>query len=77
MSVKHALSKLQSYSDELGLTLARSEDSFKWFQVSLRFAKKISAEIAKEAYLNFELEELASLDAILDAGWDWLVEVLY
>jgi endonuclease III len=76
MSIKQALSKLQSYSEELGLTLTRSEDRFKWFLASILFAKRISAKTAKETYLNFELEELTSPDAILNAGWDQLVKVL-
>jgi endonuclease III len=76
MSLKHALSKLQSYSDELGLDLTKPEDRFKWFLASVLFAKRISAETAKETYLYFEQEELTSPDAILQAGWDRLVEVL-
>lgn len=76
MSVKHALSKLQSYSDELNLDLTKPEDRFKWFLASVLFAKRISAETAKETYLYFEQEELTSPDAILQAGWDRLVEVL-
>jgi endonuclease III len=76
MSVKRALSKLQSYSDELGLDLTKPEDRFKWFLASVLFAKRISAETAKETYLCFEQEELTSPDAILQAGWDRLVEVL-
>jgi endonuclease III len=76
MSVKRALSKLQSYSDELGLDLTRPEDRFKWFLASVLFAKRISAETAKETYLYFEQEELTSPNAILHAGWDRLVEVL-
>jgi len=76
ISVKHALSKLQSYSNELGLDLTRPEDRFKWFLASLLFAKRILAETAKETYLYFEQEELTSPDAILHAGWDRLVEVL-
>jgi endonuclease III len=76
MSVKHALSKLQNYSDELGLDLTKPEDRFKWFLASVLFAKRISAETAKETYLYFEQEELTSAEAILQAGWDRLVEVL-
>jgi endonuclease III len=76
MSVKRALSKLQSYSHELGLDLTRPEDRFKWFLASVLFAKRISAETAKETYLYFEQEELTSPDAILHAGWGRLVEVL-
>jgi len=76
MTVKEALSKLQSYSHELGLDLSKSEDRFKWFLASVLFAKRISAQTAKETYLYFEQEELTSPDAILEAGWDRLVEVL-
>jgi endonuclease III len=74
--VKRALSKLQSYSEELGLDLKKSEDRFKWFLASILFAKRISAETAKETYLHFEQGKLTSADAILQAGWDRLVEVL-
>jgi endonuclease III len=76
MSVKHALSKLQSYSVELGLNLTKPEDRFKWFVASVLFAKRIRAETAKETYLYFEQEELTSPDVVLQAGWDHLVEVL-
>jgi endonuclease III len=76
LSVKQALSKLKSYSVELGLDLAKPEDRFKWFLASVLFAKRISAETAKETYRYFEQEELTSPNAILEAGWDRLVEVL-
>ena len=76
MSVKRALSKLQSYSEELNLDLTKAEDRFKWFLASVLFAKRIRAETAKGTYLYFEQEELTSPDAILQAGLDRLVEVL-
>ena len=76
MNVKEALSKLQSYSKELGFDLTKAEDRFKWFLASILFAKRISAETAKETYLYFEQEDLTSTDAMLEAGWDRLVEVL-
>jgi endonuclease III len=76
MSVKFALSKLRSFSEELGLDLTKPEDRFKWFLASVLFAKRISAETAKKTYVYFEQEELTSPDAILNAGWDRLVEVL-
>jgi len=76
MSVKRDLSKLQNYSDELGLDLTKPEDRFKWFLASILFAKRISAKTARETYLYFEQEELTSPDAMLDAGWERLVEVL-
>jgi len=76
LNVKDALSKLQTYSEELGLNLSEPEDRFKWFLASVLFAKRISAETAKETFSYFEQEELTSPDAILEAGWDNLVEVL-
>jgi endonuclease III len=76
MSVKEALSDLQSYSKELGLDLSKDKDRFKWFLASVLFAKRISAKTAKETYLYFDQEDLTSPNAILKAGWDRLVEVL-
>jgi endonuclease III len=76
MNVKEALCKLPSYSQELDLDLSKAEDRFKWFLASVFFAKRISAQTAKETYRYFEQEELTSPDAILEAGWDRLVEVL-
>ena len=76
MNVKRALSKLQRYSGELELDLSKSEDRFKWFLAAILFAKRISAETAKETYLYFDQEDLTNPDAILEAGWDRLVEVL-
>lgn len=76
LKVEDALSKLQSYSSELGLDLNRSEDRFKWFLVSILFSKRISANIAKKTYHRFEKEGLTTPEKILEAGWDRLVEVL-
>lgn len=76
MNVKEALSKLPSYSSELDLDLSKPKDRFKWFLASVLFAKRISAQTAKETYRYFEQEDLTSPDAILEAGWDRLVEVL-
>lgn len=77
MNVKRALSRLQSYSEELGLDLLKAEDRFKWFLVAILFAKRIPAETAKQTYQYFDQEDLNNPDAILEAGWDRLVEVLY
>jgi endonuclease III len=76
MELDHKLSRIPSYSKELGLDMRRSEDRFKWFLASVLFAKRISADIAKKTYLLFEAEGLTTPDAILHAGWDKLVEVL-
>jgi endonuclease III len=76
MELDRKLSKILSYSKELGLDLRKPEDRFKWFLASMLFAKRISADIAKKTYLLFEAEGLVTPDAILRAGWDKLVEVL-
>jgi endonuclease III len=76
MSAKKTLSKLQNYSEELGLNLTKPEDRFKWFLASILFAKRITADIAIETFRYFDQEELTTPDAILEAGWDRLVEVL-
>jgi endonuclease III len=76
MSAKKILSKLQNYSEELGLSLTKPYDRFKWFLASILFAKRITADIAIETFRYFDQEELTTPDAILEAGWDRLVEVL-
>lgn len=76
LSVEAELSKLRSYSAELGLDLRRPEDRFRWFLASTLFAKRISAETAKKTYRQFEREGLTTPEQILEAGWDRLVEVL-
>ncbi len=76
LGVDEGLSQLRTYSEELGLDLSRLEDRFKWFLASLLFAKRISAEIAKKTYHQFEEEGLPTVENILVAGWDRLVQVL-
>jgi endonuclease III len=76
LSVEEELSRLPTYPEELGLNLLKPEDRFKWFLASVLFAKRISTEIAKKTYLQFEGEELTAPEKILAAGWDRLVEVL-
>jgi endonuclease III len=76
LSLDKELCRLCSYSEELGLDLHKPEDRFKWFLVSLLFAKRISADIAKKTYRRFEEEGLTTPEKILAAGWDRLVQVL-
>jgi endonuclease III len=76
LNPEKALSKLHSYSEDLGLDLSKSEDRFKWFLASFLFAKRISADIAKSTYLKFNQENLTNPDAISEAGWDRLVQIL-
>jgi len=46
--------RLITYSQELGLDLKTEEDRFKWFLASILFAKRISSEVAKRTYREFE-----------------------
>jgi len=68
--------RLITYSQELGLDLKTEEDRFKWFLASLLFAKRISSEVAKRTYREFEKEGILTPESITEAGWDKLVEVL-
>jgi hypothetical protein len=76
MTIKEKLSQVPSYSQELGLNLSQEEDRFKWFLASLLFAKRISSQIAKRTYKEFERERIVTPESITEAGWDKLVEVL-
>lgn len=76
MSVEEVISRLRSYSEELGLDLTKPEDRFKWFLASILFAKRVSADIAKRTYRRFIEEGLTTPEKILEAGWERLVEVL-
>jgi len=68
--------RLITYSQELGLDLKTEEDRFKWFLASILFAKRISSEVAKRTYREFEKEGIVTPESITEAGWDKLVEVL-
>lgn len=74
--IKEKLSELPTYSQELGLDLKNSEDRFKWFLASILFSKRISSEIAKRTYKEFERERVVTPEAIIEAGWDRLVQIL-
>jgi len=74
--LKEKLLALTTYSKELGLDLEKAEDRFKWFLASILFSKRISSEIAKRTYKEFEGEGIVTPEQIIEAGWDRLVEVL-
>jgi len=76
MNVKEKLSRMSTYSQELGLDLKRPEHRFRWLLASILFAKRISAEVAKRTYKRFEEEQIVSPEDILNAGWDKIVEIL-
>ncbi len=66
------------YAKELGIDLASKQEVeyFKWFLACLLFSKPIQQEVAKRTYFEFVKEDFITPDAILQAGWDKLVEVL-
>lgn len=74
--LKGRLLGLPTYSQELGLNLHQAEDRSKWFLASVLFAKRISAQVALNTFKQFENESIISPRAIIDAGWDKLVEIL-
>ena len=76
LSAKEKLSQVPSYSQELGLDLAKEGDRFKWLVASILFAKRISSQIAKRTYREFEREGIVTAESIMEAGWDKLVEIL-
>ena len=76
MTIQKKLSQVPSYSQELGLDLTIEEHRFKWFLASILFASGISSQIAKKTYKAFEREGIVTLERIIEAGWDRLVEVL-
>ena len=65
-------------AQELGIDLSSKQETeyFKWFLACLLFGKPIQQEVAKRTYFEFVKEGLTSPEAILQAGWDKLVEVL-
>lgn len=68
----------RTYSEQLGIDLEsrREKEVFKWFLASILFGKRISENIAIKTYQEFEKRGLITLDKILEAGWDRLVDAL-
>jgi endonuclease III len=66
------------FANELGIDLSSKQETeyFKWFLACLLFGKPIQQEVAKRAYLEFVKEGFITPEAIIQAGWDKLVEVL-
>ena len=66
------------YAKDLDIDLSSKQetDYFKWFLACLLFGKPIQQEVAKRTYFEFVKEGLTSPEAILQAGWNKLVEVL-
>jgi endonuclease III len=70
--------KRSIYSKDLGIDLESKKELelFRWFLACLLFGKPIQQEVAKRTYFEFIKENLDTPDAIINAGWDKLVEVL-
>jgi endonuclease III len=65
-------------ASDLGIDLSSRQESacFKWFLACLLFGKPIQQEVARRTYLEFVKDGLVTPEAILQAGWDKLVQVL-
>jgi endonuclease III len=77
-AAENEINKMQTYSEELGIKLSSGKESeiFKWFLASILFGHRISENIAKRTYREFEKANVLTQDAILSTGWDGLVEIL-
>ena len=66
------------FAAELGIDLCsgRSEEIFKWLLASVLFGARISGTLVKKTFREFASRGILSPKAILDTGWDGLVEVL-
>ena len=66
------------YAKDLDIDLSSKQETeyFKWFLACLLFGKPIQQEVARRTYFEFVNAGLTTPDAILQAGWDKLVEVL-
>jgi len=68
----------RTFPEELGIDLSKREEGevFKWFLASLLFGARISMRLAARTYKEFEAANILTPKAILEAGWDRLVEIL-
>lgn len=66
------------YSEQLGINLdsKQEEEICKWFLASLLFGKRIGEDLAIRTYKEFEKAGILTPKAIIEAGWDRLVQVL-
>lgn len=65
-------------ASDLGIDLSSPQEAayFKWFLACLLFGKPVQQEVARRTYETFVKDGLTTPDAIEQAGWDHLVEVL-
>ncbi len=66
------------YSEELGIDLrsCKPEEIAKWFLASILFGARIGEGIAKRTYREFQRRGATTVEKILGAKWDGLVEIL-
>lgn len=66
------------FSCELGIELSaeRSREIFKWFLASVLFGARISETIVEKTFQKFVTRDIITPKAVLDTGWDGLVEIL-
>jgi endonuclease III len=66
------------YSRDLGIDLAggRPGEIFKWFLAAILFGGRISERLAARTYGEFERHGVTTPKAIIETGWDGLVELL-
>src|ERR1700756_3389939 len=73
-----AMSEKKISASDLGIDLSSKQETeyFKWFLACLLFGKPIQQEVARRTYLEFVKDGLTSPAALLQAGWEKLVNVL-
>jgi len=76
VTLRDKLSQLPGYSQELGLDLTNGDHRFGWFVAAVLLTGGVSSQIATDTYRKLRSEGLVTPDAIVEAGWDRLVEVL-
>ncbi len=66
------------FSAELGIDLSSGlpRNVFRWFLASVLFGARISENIVKKTFREFDARGIVSPKLVLDTGWDGLVEVL-
>lgn len=66
------------YSEELGINVMTGgeREVFKWFLAALLFGRPIQENVAMKTYRLFAFKHVTTPKAILDTGWDGLVEIL-
>jgi len=76
LTLRDKLSQFPGYSQDLGLDLTNGEHRFRWFVAAVLLTGGVSPQIAKDTYKKLQSEGMVTPDAIIEAGWDRLVEVL-